>query len=279
MKRLVVIGDPIGHSLSPLIHNAALRAMGLEKEYRYEKLRIPPDKLSEFVHSVRRAEFVGVNVTLPHKEMIIRYLDGLTDEASSIGAVNTVYRDGKEVIGHNTDGEGFLASLRENGVDPTGKRVAVLGAGGAAKAVAMSLAVHEKCKLFILNRTVEKAESLAKEIKRNTGKQAEVSELKNVKRYIKKIDLLVNCTSLGMEGDLEDESPVSSGLSNGMTVVDLVYSPKKTKLLKEAETKGCRTVKGTDMLIYQAAAAFKLWTGRKPPLKAMRKAMEGSNET
>ncbi len=271
MKKLVVIGDPINHSLSPLIHNAALKALELDKDFYYEKQRMNHEELADFIQSMRDGEIVGANVTLPHKETVMKYLDGVTQEAKLIGAVNTLYSERGKIIGDNTDGIGFLTSLEENEINVTHKKITILGAGGAARAAAITLAHYNTRKLVILNRSVKKAKILSRDIEEKIGKKVRVKSLKKIEEETKDAEILINCTSVGMKNKQENKTLVVSKMLNShTTVIDIIYNPLKTKLLREAEIAGCKTINGTGMLIHQAAAAFKMWTGKNPPLKTMK---------
>jgi shikimate dehydrogenase len=274
MKRLVLIGYPVGHSLSPAMQNAALKAAGLEKDFRYEKMPVKPEELEGFVGMVRSGKISGANVTIPHKIGIIKYLDGLSSEAELIGAVNTLYLKAGKVIGHNTDGYGCLESLKERGVDVGDKKIVILGAGGAARAVAFVLGMNGARQLAILNRSEEKAVRLAEDVKAGTGTAANSGGLDDTGQELKDAEVLINCTSVGMKGPEQGGKLVTAGmLRPGMVVMDAVYNPLKTQLLEEAGKAGCKTVDGVGMLVHQGAAGFELWTGRKAPLDVMREAV------
>lgn len=274
MKRLVIVGKPIGHSLSPAMHNAALEALGLGREFFYEKMEIEEAGLSGFAGSVRKGDIEGANVTMPYKTAITRHLDGVTPEARSAGAVNTLYRKNGMVLGHNTDGLGCVHSLREGGADPKGKKIVVIGAGGAARGIASALMGNGAKEIVILNRTEERAESLASELGNESGTTLRPGGLEKAKEELADSDILINCTSLGMKGKNENASPVTSEiLREGLVVMDIVYTPLRTMLIREAEGAGCRTIDGASMLVHQGAIGFELWTGRKAPVHVMRKAV------
>ena len=265
MKKLCVIGDPISYSMSPVIHNAVIRAMGLKNIY-YEKIRVKKEDLGNFIISMRKNGIIGMNITHPHKETVIKYLDQLTDEAKKIGAVNTVFMKDGMLFGANTDVTGFLRSLHENFIDIKDKKVLILGAGGAAKAV-VSAVFNDAGSIVILNRTIERAE----EISEKTGKRIRAGGLNEIEEEIEETEILINCTPLGMKGVYENISPVDPEILNSdITVIDTVYNPVKTKLLREAEKRGSRTINGIEMFIHQAAESLRIWTGKDPPINVMR---------
>ncbi len=269
-KRLGIIGYPLGHSLSPRFQQAALDALGLD--VRYEAWETPPDALAQRIASLRSPDCLGANVTVPHKEAVLPLLDAVDEEASSIGAVNTiVHRDGR-LVGYNTDGRGFIQALDRVGFDPQGAGVLLLGAGGAARAVAFALARHGASAIYIANRTLERAQRLAKEVNAvslvaTALPLTEVALEEITGAYV----LVVNTTTVGMRHtEAEAASPLPRRyLSRRLLVYDLVYNPSETTLLQEASAAGARAVGGLGMLVYQGAAAFELWTGRPAPVDVM----------
>ncbi|MFN3477183.1 MAG: shikimate dehydrogenase [Candidatus Methylomirabilales bacterium] len=272
-----IIGDPVSHSLSPCMHNAAFAAKALDAVY------IPwPVAVEDFptaLQAVRRMEnFSGGNVTVPHKEHAAKLCDGLSPEAEALGAVNTLVAQDGRLFGHNTDGAGFLRSLEEGGFDPKGKRVLLLGAGGAAKAVAFALAGAGTAELTIANRTLERAEALAALLRgRSPGCQILALSLHNkpLAPAIASADLVVNATTLGLKP--EDPSPIDWGpLNSRALAVDLIYNPTETAFLKGASRRGLKVQNGLGMLLYQGAAAFELWTKEAAPLGAMRAALRAA---
>lgn len=264
-----IIGDPIEHSMSPIIQNAAFKACGLD--YTYYAFRVKKEDLREFIENIRTRSMTGINVTIPHKVEVMNYLDELDPLAGKIGSVNTVVNREGTLTGYNTDAAGFLEPLLQAGIDPAGKKMVILGAGGAARAVAFTLA-EIGAELTILNRTVEKAGSLAVRLKEKTGKDARSLELnnENLRYVVASADILVNTTSLGMSPDVGGTPLPRELIRKGMLVYDIVYNPLKTRLIREAEEAGAETVTGIDMLVYQGAAAFKLWTGVQAPVEIMR---------
>jgi len=274
MKKLYVIGDPVDYSLSPVIHNAALKTLGLDNEFTYDQMKVRKEELKEFIRKVRTGEIIGASVTMPYKEIIIPLLDELTTEADLIGAVNTIYIKDSRVIGHNTDGIGCIKTLEESGVSINEKKVIILGAGGAAKAIAYTLALKGVKKLAIINRTKKKAETLAKTIEQKTNTIVYTGNFDLLETVLKDADIIINATSVGMRKISENQTLVTEDLIHSdMVVMDVVYNPRVTQLLKEAKKAGAKTVDGSSMLVYQGAEQFKIFTGRKAPIKIMRKAL------
>jgi len=274
-----VIGWPVSHSVSPAMHNAAFAA--LELDWCYVPLPVPTDpaaRIGEAVQGLRALGLRGANVTVPHKQAVMPYLDWLTPAAQAIGAVNTirVEEDGK-LSGDNTDARGFVADLRDHGVTLTGQRALVLGAGGSARAIVYGLAEAGCLSITVLNRTVDKAHELAQEIRdvfpfcRLSG-HAMPDEIAILAQ---EAQLIVNCTSLGMTPKIEglpwDETVA---FRPGQVVYDLVYNPPQTRLLVKAAADGAQAIGGLGMLIWQGAIAFERWTGQLPPVDVMRTAAE-----
>jgi len=270
----VILGDPIEHSLSPVMQNAALEAAGIDG--LYIPWRVKAAGLATAFESLRGMEnFAGANVTLPHKEQAALLVDEVSSDAASVGAVNTIVSRGGRLFGANTDGQGFLRALQEDGgFVPKGRRTIVLGAGGAARAVAWSLAEAGVAELLVVNRTVERAESLAGLVGRGTGVSAIGLGIgdRRIPEKVADCALLVNATSVGLSPS--DPTPIDPALLRpGVLVYDLIYRPRETALLRAARARGCRAMGGLGMLLYQGALAFELWTGRKPSLEAMRTAL------
>ena len=268
-KICALIGDPVEHSMSPVMHNTAYKKLGLD--YVYIPFRVKPEGLEPAVAGLRALNVKGFNVTIPHKVSVIPWLDGLDPLAEKIGAVNTVVNTDGELRGYNTDAEGFLQALLEHGIKPKGKRIAVLGAGGASRAITYIL-VGKGARVTILNRQQELdwAEDIAQLIRKDLGKEVKVLELGQLAGAIENVDILINATSVGMSPAAE-ESPVSAHLLNKIPAVfDIVYNPMETRLLREAKAAGARTIGGVDMLAWQGALAFEKWTGQKAPLDLMR---------
>jgi shikimate dehydrogenase len=267
-----IIGDPIEHSMSPVMHNAAFKKLGLD--YLYVPLRVKREELGKAVESMRVLNIRGVNVTLPHKVAIIPFLDELDPLAKKIGAVNTIVNDDGVLSGYNTDAIGFLQALLDNGIKPEGKTVVILGAGGASRAISFILA-ERGAHLVILNRLLELnwAEELAHQISQVFEKEVKPLELneENLETVLDEADILINATSVGMSPNV-DETPVPARLLKpGLIVFDIVYNPIQTRLMKEAEAAGAQTIGGLDMFAWQGAIAFEKWTGQKAPLDLMRR--------
>jgi shikimate dehydrogenase len=267
-----LIGDPIEHTMSPAMHNAAYRELGLD--YVYIAVGVKPEKLPQAIDGIRGLGVTGMNVTIPHKVNVIPLLDKLDPLAKKIGAVNTVVNNDGVLTGYNTDATGFLQAMLEKGVEPKGKSIAVIGAGGAARAVSFILADRGAYPI-ILNRIeeIDWAINLADKISKAFDTDTVALELTrdNLSKVLKDTEILVNATSVGMSPN-SDESPVPSGLLKpGLTVYDVIYNPLKTKLIRDAEGVRATTISGIDMLVWQGVLAFELFTGKKPPFELMKK--------
>lgn len=274
--KLAVIGDPIGHSLSPMIHTTVLDELGIDYEYR--KIHVSPQDLEAFMMSDAAKQLNGFNVTMPHKESIVKYMESVDDEAERCGAVNTVRVEKGKFFGYNTDGDGYAKSLAEIGFELAGKRITLLGAGGAAATVMLKAASLGAAKISLLNRTEATAAELANEVYRKTGVMTEVYPLntENCRRCCADCDILINGTPLGMAGvsaDFEDTSFLEE-IGNGGVVSDFIYNPPQTKLLEDAERLGLKTVNGLGMLIYQGIAADEIYLGRELDGKYLKKKIE-----
>ncbi len=267
---VILLGNPLGHSISPAMHNRVFEKLGLD--YCYIPVQVTPKNLQVVFAGLSKMNVAGFNVTIPHKIAIIEHLDALDPLAAMIGAVNTICVKNGKTIGYNTDGEGFIRSLEDEGkISVQGKRIFLLGCGGAARAIAMTLAFQGAENIFICNRTYAKAEALATEINLKIRYCAEA--VRALPEYqtgiIKFCDIFINSTSLGMH-PREAELPISEAcLLEHLVVTDIVYNPHTTRLLAIAEAKGCRIVHGLGMLIHQGAAGFKLWTGVDPLIAEM----------
>ncbi len=258
--RLGIIGSPVAHSLSPVIQGAALRAAGVDAVY--ERWETPPDRLPHRLASLRERDCLGANVTIPHKQAVLPLLDEVAPLATAIGAVNTIVSDHGRLSGHNTDGGGFLAALEEAGFSPADRSFLLVGAGGAARGVAFALR-HAGARVAISNRTAARAEALAEA----AGARAVPFEAPPAP-----YDCVVNCTSAGMHGSgAESVLPFApADAAPGALIVDIVYAPEETPLLRAARAADRPVLGGLPMLIHQGALAFELWTGQPPPLDVMR---------
>lgn len=266
-----LIGDPVEHSVSPAMHNAAFREKGLD--FVYLPFRVKKEQLRQAIDGARVLNIVGLNITIPHKVNVIPYLDELDPLAEKIGAVNTIVNSNGSLKGYNTDASGFLKALTGRGIEPSAKKAVILGAGGASKAVSFSLA-ERGADLVILNRELEFdwAVELAGHLSRSFSIEVRALKLNepNLKKALAGADILVNTTSVGMS-PRGDESPVPKRLLKpGLTVFDIVYNPLQTRLLREAEASGAEVIPGLDMLAWQGALAFEMWTGVAAPFEMMR---------
>jgi shikimate dehydrogenase len=260
-----IIGYPIGHSLSPVFQGAAFAHCGLD--VGYEAWETPGDRLQARLTNLRGERYLGANVTIPHKETVIPYLDELGGQSARVGAVNTIVNRGGRLFGFNTDGQGFVnALLNEAAFEPAGKAMLLLGAGGAARGIAFALAEARAERVDIANRGPHRASRLALVVAEAGAKSHALPLDTPLGRY----DCIVNCTSLGMQGALERRMPASlEGARPGALVVDIVYRPEETDFLAAALAAGHPTLGGLPMLIYQGALAFELWTGAPAPVDVM----------
>ena len=269
-KSLGIIGYPLGHSLSPLFQQAGLDKIGFDAKYNVWPT--PSSELANRVTSLRDPNILGANVTVPHKEAVIPFLDDLDATAEKLQAVNTILHTGTKLTGFNTDMGGFLNALEIDAkFDVQQKTVIVIGAGGSARAITTGLALKGAKSITILNRSQSRSESLASELTHYNVAITAMALNHDTIRLLSPPDLLVNCTPFGMAGgDLEGKiPPISALLSPATLVTDLVYNPSKTPLLHQAEELGAQTLGGLPMLIYQGAASFKIWTGQDAPIKTM----------
>ena len=269
-----VIGDPVRHSLSPVLHNAGFAALGLD--WVYVAFPVPEGRAVEATAAMRALGIAGLSVTMPHKAAVADAVDSLSPVARRLGAVNTVVWRGSELVGDNTDGAGFVDSLRADAsFDPVGRRCLVVGAGGAARAVVMALGQAGAAEVVVVNRTASRGRATA-QLAGGAGRAGSAEE-------VDAAELVVNATPVGMAGVVGgEESGPEDGLPGGIDptrlgagqlVVDLVYEPLVTPLLGAAEARGAATAGGLGMLVHQAGHAFRLWTGEEPPLVAMREAV------
>jgi shikimate dehydrogenase len=267
-KVLGLLGWPVEHSLSPAMHNAAFTHLGLD--CCYMTFPVKPEFLKDAVKAVRALDFSGVNVTVPHKEKVISFLDKVDKEAAFIGAVNTIVNQGEKLIGYNTDGRGFMRLLSEARISVRNKNILILGAGGASRSIGYYLC-QSASKLFLYDIDRKKAGKLIKDLHKIRGNVALFSFQPSVfSNQLDDIDIIINATPLGLKK--ADPLPVDTNLLKPRHIVcDLIY--KNTPLLQRASRKGCKTLNGLGMLLWQGAFAFELWTGRKAPVEVMRKAL------
>jgi shikimate dehydrogenase len=271
LKLFLLIGDPVEGSLSPAMMNAAFRSLKLN--HFYVAVRVPGKFLGDAIAGAKKMGIAGLNVTIPHKIAVMRYLDALDESAAAAGAVNTVKNDRGRLIGFNTDGQGALRNLEEKVGSVRGRRVLLLGAGGAARAIAFSL-VEAGADLTIANRTVSRAKELASLIERGLGKRVSFLPLNRdrLKNVLREKDILINATSVGMRPKVNETLVTAEMMHEGLIVYDIVYKPLQTRLLREARKAGAVALDGLGMLVRQGALAFEIWTGRKAPVRVMESA-------
>jgi shikimate dehydrogenase len=258
-----IIGWPIKHTLSPAMHNAAYESLSLD--YCYVPFLVSPDALEDAIKAIKALNILGINVTVPHKEKVMTYIDETDREAAFIGAVNTLVNSDGRLIGYNTDGRGFMQSLAESAIDPRDKDILIIGAGGAARAVGYSLVQGAKS-LTLFGRSKMRVHNLVHDLNRIKNSVSSCNDLSAVGRY----HMIINATPLGLKK--EDPLPIdTSSLKPGQIVYDLIY--KRTRLLEHASKRGCVTVSGLGMLLWQGVFAFELWTGRRPDVEVMRNAL------
>lgn len=274
-KVLGIIGYPVAHSLSPVMHNAAFEVQGLD--WVYLPLPVPPEELAEALRGLKALGMVGANVTVPHKEAAAARVEVLTPEAELIGAVNVIGFKNGRFTGHNTDGTGFLQALKQEArFTVEGKQVLILGAGGAARAIALTLARHGAQRIGIANRTWQRGEELAQTVKLQTRADAYSLPLAaaDLVPWLGTADLVVQTSSAELHPGPETLAwfnPLS--LSPDALVCDLIYNPSPTRFLVLASARGCQTMDGLEMLLYQGVQAYTWWTGREAPVKVMRQAL------
>jgi shikimate dehydrogenase len=263
-KICMVIGDPVEHSLSPQMHNTGYEALHIDNQYVYVACHVDVNQIENFIKGIRAMRILGVSCTLPHKLAVMPYLDEIDDVAKKIGAVNTIVNKNGKLLGSNTDWIGILEPLNTV-TNLTDKKVALLGAGGAARSAAYAV-TNQQAKLMIFNRTKDKAEKLAEEFKGDTYALDDYERIKSA-------DIIINTTSVGLHPH-EDATPLPKEyIANRHIVFDAVYGAKDTRLIQDAKEQGAITLTGKDMLLYGGAAQFKLFTGHDAPKDAMRKAL------
>ncbi|WP_434750045.1 shikimate dehydrogenase [Paenibacillus amylolyticus] len=269
---LGVMGDPIAHSKSPAMHNAALQAAGVHGMYM--PLHVQPDQLEAAVRGIVALGYRGVNVTIPHKEQVMQYLDVIDESARLIGAVNTIVNEHGTLTGYNTDGIGYVRSLKEEAVPQIkGKRIAVLGAGGAARGVIHALALEKPEQIHILNRTANRAITLAADLRNHDLGEISGSGMEEAQTVLATADIVINTTAAGMHPHMDDVPVNPAWIREGAAVSDLIYNPLETRLLRESRLRGCIVHGGLGMFVYQGAVAFEHWLGIPAPVDTMRHAV------
>lgn len=268
-----VFGDPVDDNPTGIVEEAAFEAKGLN--YRYLTIKVKPEDLKTAMDSVRIFGMKGINLTMPHKIKVIPFLDELSPAAKIIGAVNTVIqRDGK-LYGENTDGKGFVTALVKSGESLEGKRIVILGAGGAARAIAVECALNHAENITIINRNPEKGKELAELINRETSCNAEYMEWREKTAIPENTEILINATSIGFSPNVTDKPDIDyETITPQMCVCDVIFNPVQTIFLQKAAEKGAKTVTGLGMLVQQAALNFTLWTGEEAPVSVMEEALK-----
>ncbi|WP_424768985.1 shikimate dehydrogenase [Paenibacillus sp. sgz302251] len=271
-----VIGNPIRHSKSPIMMNRAFRETGINGIYT--AFHVTSERVADFAAGVRAMGIRGVNVTIPHKLDIMSALDEIDAGAQAIGAVNTIVNDDGRLIGYNTDGIGYVRSLKEE-AEPVlaGKKIVVIGAGGAARGIVYALSAEKPAQITIANRSVERAKELAAGLRHLADIEAVASE--QLQAACQQADIVINTTSIGMFPNVEAVPVDAAWLKPGAVASDLIYNPLKTMFLQQAEQRGCRIHGGLGMFIYQGAYAFEYWTGQPAPVAAMRETVLAALES
>lgn len=267
-----VFGHPVAENPTVVMHEAAFRALGLN--WRYLTIEVYPADLAHAIRSLRALNMRGINLTIPHKVEVVKYLDQLSEAAALMGAVNTVVRREDQLFGENTDGKGFLRALTEDAqVDPTGKKVVLLGAGGAARAIAVELALAGATQITIVNRSAARGQALVDLLNQNTAVKADLTLWEHTYTLPADTDIVINGTSIGLFPDVHAQPNLAyETITPQMVVCDVIHSPD-TPFLKEAAAQGARTLDGVGMLVYQGAIGFTLWTGLEAPVTVMRRAL------
>ncbi len=269
-----VFGHPVAENPTIVMQEAAFQALDLN--WRYLTIEVYPRDLAAAMQGLRAFNMRGINLTIPHKVEVLKYLDEISPAAQLMGAVNTVVRQGEQLVGENTDGKGFMQSLRlEGGVDPVGRHIVVLGAGGAARAITVELALAGAAQITLVNRSPERGQALADLLNQKTPVKAVYMPWDHTFALPEGSEVLVNATSIGLYPNVDDRPDLDySSIRPGMTVCDVIPNPPRTPFLKQAGARGAHTLDGLGMLVYQGAIGFKLWTGLEAPVEVMRRALE-----
>jgi shikimate dehydrogenase len=269
-----VFGHPVAENPTIIMQEAAFEATGLN--WRYLTIEVLPDDLEDAIKGLRAMNMRGINLTIPHKVKVLKYLDEVAPDAALIGAVNTVRRRDKKLIGENTDGKGFLRSLKEDAkIDPAGKQAVILGAGGAARAISVELALAGTKLITIVNRTTARGQELVTLLNEKTNAKVNFVEWNKRVEIPPVTNILVNATSIGLYPDIEAKPDiVYSDIRSDMIVCDVIPNPPATAFLEEAESRGAKTLDGLGMLVYQGAIGFTMWTGLEAPIDAMYQALK-----
>ncbi|MBL8226983.1 MAG: shikimate dehydrogenase [Bryobacterales bacterium] len=273
---VAVLGQPVAENPTGVMLEAAFQELGLN--WRYLNIEVAPERLGQAMTGVRAFGMRGINLTIPHKVAVIPHLDALSEEARLIGAVNTVRREGDRLIGENTDGKGFLRGVRvDAGMDPKGKRVVMIGAGGAARAIATELLLAGVSDLLVVNRSLERGRAMVDHLRKGTNGPIRFEAWQGVCHVPADADLFVNATSIGLFPDVEAMPDVDlSDARRDCLVCDAVFNPPVTRLLAAATDRGMPVLDGLSMLVYQGVIGFELWTGQKAPESVMKQALSAA---
>ena len=273
MELTGVFGYPVDENPTVVMIEAAFRALDLP--WRYLNLQVPPESLAMAFQGMRAMGFRGINLTIPHKCEALKYLDQVADDARIMGAVNTVYLDHGRLVGANTDGKGFLRALKDDAhVTPAGKRFMLLGAGGAARAISVELALAGAAQIVIVNRSAARGQELVALLREHTGVLASYQPWTDGLAIPDSVDVLVNATSIGLYPQVEEMPSLAyDSIRHGLVVCDVIPNPPRTRFLEAAAARGALTLDGLGMLVCQGAIAFKLWTGSEAPVEVMKQAL------
>lgn len=273
MELTGVFGYPVDENPTVVMIEAAFRALDLP--WRYLNLKVPPESLAMAFQGMRAMGFRGINLTIPHKCEALKYLDQVADDARIMGAVNTVYFDHGRLVGANTDGKGFLRALKDDAhVTPAGKRFMLLGAGGAARAISVELALAGAAQIVIVNRGAARGQELVALLREHTGVLASYQPWTDGLAIPDSVDVLVNATSIGLYPQVEEMPSLAyDSIRHGLVVCDVIPNPPRTRFLEAAAARGALTLDGLGMLVCQGAIAFKLWTGSEAPVEVMKQAL------
>ncbi len=266
-------GHPIAENPTGVMQEAAFHALNLN--WRYLTIEVYPQDLAAAMAGLRAMNFRGINLTIPHKVEVLKYLDEVAPDAALIGAVNTVRRVGDRLIGENTDGKGFLRALQDVPIDPRGKRVIILGAGGAARAISIELALAGSAHITVVNRSIGRGRELVDALNAKTNTPTQFVEWASTYALPSDADIVVNATSIGLFPNVESKPDLAyDTIKAGTIVCDVIPNPPHTPFLQAAEERGAKTLNGLGMLVYQGAIAFKMWTGRDAPIEVMYHALQ-----
>jgi len=255
VKIFGVIGHPVAHSLSPVMHNAVFRSLKIDANYF--SFDVEKNELQDGIKGAKALKFSGLNVTIPHKISVMKYLDIIDESAKIVNAVNTIKFDNKKTIGYNTDGIGAIKAIKKR-TEIEGKKIFIFGAGGAARSIIFS-ALSNNAEISVYNRTEEKVDVINDEVMKKLNKRIKKVNLNNLKSELENCEIIINATSVGMFPDVNESIIDEKFMPEGKIVMDIVYNPIETKFLKYAKKRNCITIDGVDMLVYQGAESLKIW--------------------